>query len=405
LEILEVKKCKGDNACADVFTSRRELFLRLAWPDNSKAKTPISDMIDDIFTKEDRGRGKCGRCGNSRVYMEQLGHPPELLLVQVNRLKMTQAKEDLEKITRPIRMQEIVTLPSKFFDERKNTGIRDIRYELTTVIMHRGASGTGHFTIAVKGRTGTWKLLDDTKVSDTHYDDLRAKETSKDAHIFSYRRMPTHDDDKDSDYDNDVGMRDPPEDPIIEPASLASSQGSERSRQPSLTDAKIKDLISATVKDVVPAVYKEIKVLEEKEKEKEMRKQREMSKDKADGEPEKSDDLVASVKPLDFQRGRGELTITVKGDKGEKSLDIWVKGLVHNKIEEDKKEADKEAARKAPKAAKAPKSKRKKAAGQTKARKAVKGKGGDKSKTPASDSDPQSELSSVPEEEDEEYQE
>jgi hypothetical protein len=438
VEMFEVKKCLGDKPCKDVFTARKEVFLRLAWPDKPEKYTSITEMMDGMFTKEDDTRPKCAKCRNPTVYTDQLGHPPELLLVQVNRLELVD--NEINKIMHRVQMKEKITLLSTYFDERKKETNKHIKYELTAVILHQGAPDGegGHFTIAVKGRAGTWKLLDDTKVSEIDFVDLKRKKNCENAHIFSYRRMPTHDDSPIDEPDNDVAMQDAPAEPRREQArslAISSNEGSsisadDRSEQLSLTDVKIKELIAATVKNAVPEIYKEIKASEEKEKGrgkgkgkgKRKRKRKEKSKGTGYGESNESesdDESDAPDDPLDFQRGRGTLRITVGGDEegGEKALDIWVKGLVHNQITEDK-----EAAKKAPaKAAKAPKAtgkksqKRKKAGdgGKAKAKVQKVGKGKGRGKSKESESDLESDLSELPgislsdgegEEEEEEYE-
>ncbi|OGE57416.1 hypothetical protein PENARI_c002G03951 [Penicillium arizonense] len=410
VEMFEVKKCIGDKPCKDVFTARKEVFLRLGWPDKTEKHTPITDMVDGMFTKEDDTRPKCAKCGNPRVYTVQLGQPPELLLVQVNRLELVDNK--INKIMHRVQMKEEITLLSTYFDERRKETNKHIQYELTAVVLHQEASAgeRGHFTIAVKGRAGTWKLLDDAKVSEIDFVDLKRKKNCENAYIFSYRRMPTHDDSPIDEPDNDVAMKDAPAERRRDQArslAISSNQGSSisaeyRSAQFSLTDVKTKELIVATVKNAVSEIYKEIKALEKKEK----------SKGTGDGESD------APFDPLDFQRGRGTLRITVGGDEegGEKALDIWVKGLVHNQITEDKKEAAKKAPAKAAKAAKATgkKGQKRKKAGdggnaKAKVQKVGKGQGKGKSKEPESDSESGlSELSEVislseGEEEEEEY--
>ncbi|KAJ6046781.1 hypothetical protein N7444_008035 [Penicillium canescens] len=385
VETFEVKKCMGDKPCKDVFTARKEVFLRLAWPDKTEEHIPITDMS----------------------LHGSIGASPELLLVQVNRLELV--NNEIKKIKHRVQMKEEITLLSTYFDERKKETNKHIQYELAAVVLHQEAPAGegGHFTIAVKGRAGTWKLLDEAKVSEIDFVDLKCKKNCENAHIFSYCRMPTHDDSPIDEPDNDVAMRDAPAERRREQArSLAISSNPDssisaeyRSEQFSRTDVKTKELIVATVKNAVPEIYKEIKALEEKEN----------SKATGDGESD------APYDPLDFRRGRGTLRITVGGDEegGEKALDIWVKGLVHNQITEDKKKAAKKAPAKAAKAAKATgkKGQKRKKAGdggsaKAKVQKVGKGKGKGKSKEPESDSESElSEVISLSEgEEEEEYE-
>ncbi|KAJ5317306.1 hypothetical protein PENANT_c034G11383 [Penicillium antarcticum] len=403
VEIFDLKQCIGDKGCNPRFTPRKEVFLRLEWPDKPGKSTTIMQMMDKMFTKEDKTRGKCGECGNPTSWTERLGHPPDLLLVSVNRLDMLS-----KKIHDQIKIMEKIALSGTYFDERaatKEKANQSIKYELTAVVLHEEAEagGGGHYTIAVKGRGGTWKLLNDTKITDIDFGKLKSKEYSQNAHIFSYRRFPTYDDAVEK--DSDLAMRDSSEEPITESArsvAVSFNQGSSGSADDRSGQSQgMKELVASIAKSMVPAIYKVIKDSEAKEKEKEKEKEtekgkgtKEKSTEAADEPDEPDGDGSDGIpNPLDFDRGRGTLRITVSGEKeGDPDrLDIFVRGLVHNKIEEDKRVAEKkEAAKKPPKS-----QKRQRAAtgGRAKAKfpRVGKGKGKGKSKEPVSNSE--SELS------------
>ncbi|KAJ5693307.1 Peptidase C19 ubiquitin carboxyl-terminal hydrolase 2 [Penicillium macrosclerotiorum] len=143
--------------------------------------------------------GNCSTCNNPRSTRVELGHPPEVLLVHLNRITyhksaVTDAFETT-KINRPITFSAQITLPPSFFDSRWGTDRQAVEYELSSVQIHQGPNtDRGHYQIALQGKDRTWVLANDEKLSGiTSFEEFSAdKEFQKVAYVFAYRRLPTN---------------------------------------------------------------------------------------------------------------------------------------------------------------------------------------------------------------------
>ncbi|KAJ5584119.1 uncharacterized protein N7459_003919 [Penicillium hispanicum] len=194
LPVIHVRTCKGKHACRDkTFTTDESAFLHATFSGDDTETMTIEEAVGRFFDEEVIADGKCSKCKNNRATTDRIGHPPELLLVHLNRID-----EKALKISRPIQFSETLTLKSECFDPRL-AGMREsVEYELSSVQMHRGdTTQSGHYVIAVKGPTGNWTLIDDDETEDyAEFTNFASTDSvQQEAYIFAYRRLPTKPDD------------------------------------------------------------------------------------------------------------------------------------------------------------------------------------------------------------------
>lgn len=185
-----MRSCEGANACDPTSTQSEDIFLRVPFP-SKPHKANIQNALDSIFVETKLGV-RCDTCKGKLVDTDRLGHVPEVILVQLNRIEVKRGVS--KKISRPIEFGEKIKFQADHLDPQLDTE-EDFEYELSSVQMHQGTTPQeGHYYIAVRGNGGAWTLVDDEKL--TAYETLNEliednDEIRQEAYIFAYRRLPT----------------------------------------------------------------------------------------------------------------------------------------------------------------------------------------------------------------------
>ncbi|KAJ5710695.1 hypothetical protein N7488_004851 [Penicillium malachiteum] len=198
LPMLTKGVCKGRNACSEPhYTSHDELMLRVHVPHRTKKvqsanQTSLQTAIERFF--KSKRHVKCETCNNDREQTEVMERPPEVLLVQLNRMDNN---DEPKKLMDQIKLVEKLEFNVEHFDPRLDVTPDSARvhYELFWVAMHRGESfKEGHYYCYAKGRK-EWSMLDDEQCwpVDGFESFARTKESEEQGYIFGYRRyIPGH---------------------------------------------------------------------------------------------------------------------------------------------------------------------------------------------------------------------
>ncbi|KAJ5169089.1 uncharacterized protein N7482_004683 [Penicillium canariense] len=195
IQTTNMEKCTGDGGCTKRSCHDDEgYFLHARFADGNPAVTmeeTIRKSLHECVTDD-----VCTECHHHRSRTLQLRHPPELLLVHLNRINPGEDESGgyrPNKITTEIDFPEELRLDADWFDPRWGAGKRSVAYELFSVLLHHGQwTNSGHYTVAVKGKDGNWVLADDTAL--TRFDSFNAVKDApglrRHAYIFAYRRLP-----------------------------------------------------------------------------------------------------------------------------------------------------------------------------------------------------------------------
>ncbi|KAJ5738221.1 Peptidase C19 ubiquitin carboxyl-terminal hydrolase 2 [Penicillium malachiteum] len=199
LSMLTKGVCKGRHACSEPhYTSHEELMLHVRVPLRTKRiqsenQTSLRVAIERFF--KSKRHVKCATCNNDQEQTEVMECPPEVLLVQLNRMDLN--GDEPKKVLDRVKLVEKLEFNVEHFDPRLNLPPDSARvhYELFWVAMHQGESlKEGHYYCYAKGRK-EWSLLDDEQSwpADGFESFARTKESEEEGYIFGYRRyIPGH---------------------------------------------------------------------------------------------------------------------------------------------------------------------------------------------------------------------
>lgn len=168
-------------------------FLPIHFDSETDNSTPIQTLIDSFFDKTPVEGNNCTQCAKPRKMQQWLGHPPEVLLVHLNRIGY--GKTGIKKIVQKVSFTTQIKVSQHSLDPRLPARSReDVNYELSSVILHRGeTTHSGHYRILAKSPAGLWVLLDDNRDPDElRYFDESAADAAiqSQAYVFAYRRLP-----------------------------------------------------------------------------------------------------------------------------------------------------------------------------------------------------------------------
>lgn len=242
-----VTECRGPYACSRATYRQGESdYLNARFPTGDGTVT-IDDAVNEFFAASAIEGGDCPACQNPRFNSDRIGHPPELLLVRLNRIEWSDGPEGptASKIHRSIDFSESLTLKAGQFDPRLGGQRQDVEYELSSVAVHQGDSPqSGHYYLVVKDPSGYWTGASDLNL--TPYDTetiLGGTLLKSRGYIFSYRRKPTklHDLERaggqGEEGRNGEGMTQKPRDSTVS-GDIAIAQASERTEEIDLESAR-----------------------------------------------------------------------------------------------------------------------------------------------------------------------
>lgn len=242
-----VTECRGPYACSRATYRQSESdYLNARFP-TGKGTVIIGDAVDEFFAASAIEGGDCPACQNPRFNSDRIGHPPELLLVRLNRIEWSDGPEGpkASKIHRDIDFSESLTLKADQFDPRLGDQRQDVEYELSSVTVHQGDSPqSGHYYLVVKGPSGYWTSASDLNLKSHDTETILGGDLLKRrGYIFSYRRKPTklHDLEKAEGQREEgkdgEGMTQRPRDSTVS-GDIAIAQTSERMEQIDLESAR-----------------------------------------------------------------------------------------------------------------------------------------------------------------------
>ena len=180
-------QCLEKNSCGHqgYESSANRPILSLELDPKYKIAT-VDEALQKHFSIKEKS-GSCIKCQNKRSDRRCITKPSEILMVQLNRTDDYRRHEHNED---PINFEGNIQLRKEYFDPQAE-GIKNITYELTSVILRSGPNTySGHYTIIVKGRTGKWTLIDDTEAKPITFSNFcREPKNKKNAYIFVYTRL------------------------------------------------------------------------------------------------------------------------------------------------------------------------------------------------------------------------
>lgn len=180
-------QCLEKNSCGHqgYESSANRPILSLELDPKYKIAT-VDEALQKHFSIKEKS-GSCIKCQNKRSDRRCITKPSEILMVQLNRTDDYRRHEHNED---PINFEGNIQLRKEYFDPQAE-GIKNITYELTSVILRSGPNTySGHYTIIVKGRTGKWTLIDDTETKPINFSNFcREPENKKNAYLFVYTRL------------------------------------------------------------------------------------------------------------------------------------------------------------------------------------------------------------------------
>lgn len=196
VESADKRTCAGAKGCgAETSNPSSFDFLAAHFSEDEDPQT-LEEAIENTFAT-DPIEAMCTACKKNPVESELvLTEVPEVLLVQLNRIdqQVTESGEaEPVRIESEIQFSEELVLRKEWLDPQLGDIRKDIKYVLSSVLLHQGPSmDAGRYMAAVKSQDGTWTLADDTKLST--YESFEAlagsKDIRKNAYVFAYRRLP-----------------------------------------------------------------------------------------------------------------------------------------------------------------------------------------------------------------------
>lgn len=197
IQAFDKHTCAGPNGCGNVtFNADMFDFLPASFSEDKRVQS-MEEAIENTFLKE-KLEDICTVCNKNPLETELvLGEIPEVLLVHLNRYIEYQTESgELRsiKIAPEIEFSEELIIRKEWLDPRLGAIRKDIKYELSSVLLHVGLESTklGHYITVSKSRDGSWTLVNDALVRTCDSFGLLAalKEARKYAYIFAYRRLP-----------------------------------------------------------------------------------------------------------------------------------------------------------------------------------------------------------------------
>jgi hypothetical protein len=266
----------------------------------------------DLMRKKD----SCPKCNDKSFSLTKL---PEMLVVQVNRLK----EDGVTKIEDQITLEDLV------IDKEFNVAT-PVNYELTSVILHHREGDSekgGHYTILAKDPEGTWHELNDDKTTEEDLEDW--KERSRDSYVFAYRRLP-------------LQKKATSKGPLI---TAEASRTPKTGADPNSTGLPVEAILThiTALFNENRAKDKEIWKEQQAERKKEWTEwadERDAIKKSAEGdkngegekEGEEEGKEIIVAKAFDGEKYRGILQVIMTDNDGMRHLDVQVRGLTYNNL-------------------------------------------------------------------------
>ncbi|EFR03361.1 ubiquitin carboxyl-terminal hydrolase DUB-1 [Nannizzia gypsea CBS 118893] len=152
----------------------------------------LENCIQEYMKAEDIADYHCGNCNNkSTLHREMfIKDAPEVLIVQVTRFKVPDSGES-SKVTAEVQFTEDLDLTDRLTPQARESG-ESLRYQLTSVIVHRGATiKGGHYMSYVKTPTGTWACLNDEFSCEAKIDAILGFQDDNNVpYVLIYNRLP-----------------------------------------------------------------------------------------------------------------------------------------------------------------------------------------------------------------------
>lgn len=162
--------------------------------------TDVQALIGNYLEDETVDQ-KCSACQSETLIRSSMNNAPEILLVQVPRVNL-QSK----KLYNAVSFDEELAL--SLSGESPYAG--GTRYELYAAVFHWGAKvEVGHYTIAAKGPTGRWTMVNDNdRLTPLVFGELQTAGRRRNVTLLAYRKKATG--------TNEKGQADPPSSPVVE---------------------------------------------------------------------------------------------------------------------------------------------------------------------------------------------
>ncbi|OKP03830.1 Ubiquitin carboxyl-terminal hydrolase 44-B, partial [Penicillium subrubescens] len=190
------KTCTGDKGCGNTASNLDSFpLLTVQFPEVQDSQT-LEQAIEDSFDKEVID-AMCIACEANPLEAELvLTEVPEVLIVHLGRIgeRDTRPGEtERFKINSQIDFPEETIIKKEWLDPRLGGIRKDIKYVLSSVILHQSeTTDGGHYMAVVKSENGTWTLTDDThlRTYESFGEMAGTRIIRETAYIFTYRRLP-----------------------------------------------------------------------------------------------------------------------------------------------------------------------------------------------------------------------
>lgn len=117
---------------------------------------------------------------------------PEILLVQVNRFKPDKRGRQPRKLKTSVNFDEFLDITSHFKGYSGDAPDGRLRYQLFAAVYHSGKTiSNGHYYTYARGPTGFWSCINDEKVSDMEFKNVKNAQSKDDCvYVLAYHRAP-----------------------------------------------------------------------------------------------------------------------------------------------------------------------------------------------------------------------
>lgn len=314
----------------------KSMFLRVHLPadsnGNGKKGHSIEEPISRYFVPTPY-LPVCKSCFGFRTSQPIITQLPEMLLVQLDR----QDKNGT-------RRYDLINLGDLMIDKNFTNAKADVKYELTSVILHQRDPKKeveeigGHYSVLVKGLGGSWTHVSDAKRNKMSDEELKTSDLSREnGYVFAYRRLPYKADSDDSGYDTTGSS----------PSTIGKDQLSQdepipQPSQPS-TGSEAMDIALTYMTKLI----RNIRAQNKKDWEAQRGKRKQEWDDWADEREKKKKKQGSQADDSDVvydeEKLRGTLRVSMTDKQGGTSLDIQMAGQIKNNLKEVDTEETKQA--------------------------------------------------------------
>lgn len=198
IQAFDKHSCLGPKGCSRVTYHADEFdFLPASFTEDKRHQT-MEEAVQNSFLPE-KIEDVCPGCKGNTLQTELvLSELPEVLFIQLGRtVEYIKESGELHKIkvgALEIEFSEELVISHKHLDPRLGNARGDIKYQLSSVLMHWGLETMqkGHYTAVSKSRDGSWMAVNNellTPCADFN-DFARRREVQRYAYMFVYRRLP-----------------------------------------------------------------------------------------------------------------------------------------------------------------------------------------------------------------------